>query len=511
LRPRDRRRQLGSAAGLLVAVFGAFGLFTDGWLGVALVLTLTGLLAVAKPALPRQLLPWLLLLCGMYAFLCAGRTQGGTQHMLFLTVLAGLGNLPMNLAMPLAWVYLAAGAWLAWRTPWIRSWLIRHLPRVFGTPGAAATNPRWALLLVPVTAMTGELLLYRRWNGIGPAGLVLGLLLVALAAVLVARLPQVAVDLSVVWLAVLGLCGIGLALSWPSLAFVPGGIPMGLFPGVFDKAIYGAVLVSNRPTAALAGVEGAALLALAGWLAPRTIVAHTRALLAGEAYTALLSRVQQLTETRTVAVGSAAAELRRIERDLHDGAQARLVALGMNLRAVERLITVSPQAALSLVTEARESSSQALAELRDLVRGIYPPVLADRGLADAVQALALDLPLPTEVDIELAGRPEGPVESACYFAVAETLANAAAHASAHSVQVRMRHSGRGRAAGLLRIEVTDDGIGGADAANGTGLAGVERRLATFDGILAISSPAGGPTVIAMEVPCALSSPRTSSS
>src|SRR5207248_6583106 len=148
---------------------------------------------------------------------------------------------------------------------------------------------------------------------------------------------------------------------------------------------------------------------------------------------------------------------------------------------------------------------QALADLRDLVRGIYPPVLADRWLADAVRALALDLPLRTEVDIELAGRPESPVESACYFAVAETLANAARHASPRSVQVRMRHSGRGGAAGLLRIEVSDDGIGGADPANGTGLAGVERRLATFDGILAISSPPGGPTVIAMEVPCALSS------
>jgi signal transduction histidine kinase len=253
-----------------------------------------------------------------------------------------------------------------------------------------------------------------------------------------------------------------------------------------------------------------ALLAAGLWLVPRTVGPRARSLLRGEPYAALLSRVERLTETRLVAVDSAAAELRRIERDLHDGAQARLVALGMNLRAVERLIQTSPQAALALVTEARETSSQALADLRDLVRGIYPPVLADRGLADAIRALALDMPLHTQVDIDLAGRPDAPVESACYFAVAEALTNATRHSGARTVQVRMRYAAHGRGAGLLRIEVSDDGAGGADPANGTGLAGVEKRLATFDGVLAVSSPPGGPTIIVMEVPCALSSPRTSS-
>jgi signal transduction histidine kinase len=230
--------------------------------------------------------------------------------------------------------------------------------------------------------------------------------------------------------------------------------------------------------------------------------------------------VEQLTQTRADAVDSAAAELRRVERDLHDGAQARLVALGMNLRAVERLIPTSPQAAIALVAEARETSSKALTELRDLVRGIYPPVLADRGLADAVRALALDTPIRTETDIDLPGRLDAPVESACYFAVAEALANAVKHSSARLVQIRIRHSPAPRssrpraavipAAGVLRIEVTDDGTGGADPARGTGLQGVERRLGTFDGILAVNSPPGGPTMIIMEVPCAPSSPRTSS-
>jgi signal transduction histidine kinase len=219
----------------------------------------------------------------------------------------------------------------------------------------------------------------------------------------------------------------------------------------------------------------------------------------------LEGRVQRLTETRDHALDNAASELRRIERDLHDGAQARLVALGMNLRAVERMLPASPDAALALVAEARETSVRALNDLRDLIRGICPPVLADRGLGHAVRALALDTPLPVVLDIDLPGRLTAPVESACYFAVAEVLANAVRHGGARQVQVRIQHTGE-----LLRIEVSDDGVGGADPANGTGLLGVERRLGTFDGILAVSSPPGGPTMIVMEVPCVLSSPKTCS-
>ena len=154
-----------------------------------------------------------------------------------------------------------------------------------------------------------------------------------------------------------------------------------------------------------------------------------------------------------------------MERDLHDGAQARLVALGMSLRAAERLIPASPQAAQSPGRpRPSRTSSKALTELRDLVRGIHPPVLADRGLGDAVRALALDTPLRTETDIDLPGRLDAPVESACYFAVAEALTNAVKHSGARHAQIRMQH-----ARGMLRIEVTDDGGGGADPARGTGL------------------------------------------
>ncbi|MGH3160188.1 MAG: sensor histidine kinase, partial [Streptosporangiaceae bacterium] len=238
-------------------------------------------------------------------------------------------------------------------------------------------------------------------------------------------------------------------------------------------------------------------------LVPRTIGAHARSLAAPDPEAELAGQVERLTQSRSHAIDSATAELMRIERDLHDGAQARLVALGMNLRALERILPDSPQAALALATEARQASARALNNLRDLVRGIYPPVLADRGLNDALEALALDTAMPVELDIDLPGRLSAPVESACYFAVAETLANAVKHAGARRVHVRIQH-----ADSVLRIEVSDDGIGGADPAAGTGLLGVERRLGTFDGILAVSSPPGGPTMIAMEVPCALSSPKT---
>jgi signal transduction histidine kinase len=249
---------------------------------------------------------------------------------------------------------------------------------------------------------------------------------------------------------------------------------------------------------ALAGTEvtaGVALLLFGVWLIPRTIGLHTRVMRRnGE----LTSRVSRLTETRVDALDTAAAELRRVERDLHDGTQARLVALGIALRATERLIRSNPDAAIAMVTEARENSARALADLRGLVRGINPPVLAERGLGDAIEALALDTPLPTTVDIDLPGRPPAPVETAVYFAVAETLANAVKHAKAVSVQVRIEHRG-----GMLRVQVSDDGDGGADPANGTGLRGIERRLGTFDGVLAISSPPGGPTIIAIELPCPL--------
>ncbi|MGA4848462.1 sensor histidine kinase [Streptomyces sp. G5(2025)] len=233
----------------------------------------------------------------------------------------------------------------------------------------------------------------------------------------------------------------------------------------------------------------------AHFLLARAFLAPTPAMRERE----LARRVDRLTETRHDAVDNSAAELRRIERDLHDGAQARLVAMGMDLGTIEALIETDPAKAKELLAKARQDSGEALSELRDLVRGIHPPVLAERGLGDAVKALALRLPIATEVDVELPGRAGAPVESAAYFAVSESLTNAIKHSGADRVWVDLHHGD-----GMLRIAVTDNGKGGAAFGAGSGLSGIERRLGTFDGVLAVSSPAGGPTMVTMEIPCALS-------
>jgi signal transduction histidine kinase len=246
---------------------------------------------------------------------------------------------------------------------------------------------------------------------------------------------------------------------------------------------------------------GLACIAFGLWAAPWLLRGYgmlARSMLAPSGQAELALRVAHLAQTRADTIDTGAAELRRIERDLHDGAQARLVAMGMTLDAAGQLLDDDPSAVRALLAEARESSAKALAELRDLVRGIHPPVLADRGLAEAVRALALDAPLRVHFTSQLPGRPPAPVESAAYFAVSELLANVSKHAQAAQAWVDLRHHG-----GMLRIGVTDDGGGGADPARGTGLRGIERRLAAFDGVLAVSSPPGGPTVVNLEIPCAL--------
>jgi len=260
----------------------------------------------------------------------------------------------------------------------------------------------------------------------------------------------------------------------------------------------------------LATLVAAGILSIAFglWAGPRLLRGYgmlARSLLGPPGQTEMALRVAHLAQTRADTIDTGAAEMRRIERDLHDGAQARLVAMGMALDAADQMLEDNPAATRALLAEARESSARALADLRDLVRGIHPPVLADRGLAEAVRALALDLPLRVHYSSEINGRLPTPVESAGYFAVSELLANVSKHANAAQAWVDLRHDGH-----MLRIGVSDDGTGGADRARGTGLAGIGRRLAAFDGVLAVSSPVGGPTVVNMEIPCALSSPKTTS-
>ncbi|GAA2375285.1 hypothetical protein GCM10010404_33620 [Nonomuraea africana] len=218
-------------------------------------------------------------------------------------------------------------------------------------------------------------------------------------------------------------------------------------------------------------------------------------LLGPTAKSELAGQVRKLSESRTLTVDSQAAEMRRIERDLHDGVQARLVALGMTLGSVEELVRTDPAAAVALLAKAREASAETLVELRGVVRGIHPPVLAERGLGDAVKALALDSPLRTSVEVDLPVRLQTPVETALYFAISELLSNAAKHSGADNVIVDISHTERD-----VAVMVWDDGEGGADPSRGSGLDGIERRLAAFDGVLALSSPQGGPTTVAMSVP-----------
>ncbi|MFJ9629650.1 sensor histidine kinase [Streptomyces sp. NPDC101175] len=230
-----------------------------------------------------------------------------------------------------------------------------------------------------------------------------------------------------------------------------------------------------------------------------------RALLAPTTQAQLRARVAQLAASRAETVDVQAGELRRIERDLHDGAQARLVSLGMSLGLAEQLLPQNPQAVAELLAEARASTAGALTELRDLVRGIHPPVLADRGLDGALKALALANPIPTTVVTRLPGRLPAPVESAAYFAVAEALTNAIKHAGAQRVEISVEFTPYpGTTAGSLTLRVRDDGRGGAAVDAGTGLRGIARRLSAFDGTLTVDSPPGGPTEIRMSLPCASS-------
>jgi signal transduction histidine kinase len=206
-------------------------------------------------------------------------------------------------------------------------------------------------------------------------------------------------------------------------------------------------------------------------------------------------RISELEETRAGAVDQQESDLARIERDLHDGAQARLVALGMSLGMAEQKLATDPVAAQELLAEARKGTREALEELRSLARGIHPPVLADRGLEAAISALADRTPLQVNVDVDLPRRPPRAVETAVYFVAAEALANAGKHADATRVDIAVSE-----AADLLAVEVVDDGTGGADA-SGAGLRGLARRVEALDGRLEVVSPAGGPTTIKAVMPC----------
>ncbi|WP_037310274.1 sensor histidine kinase [Amycolatopsis orientalis] len=254
--------------------------------------------------------------------------------------------------------------------------------------------------------------------------------------------------------------------------------------------------VRPEPTARLVGVLGLVVAVVSAPYAWRCLEPVAVRFLRPSPAMALAGRVNELTAQRADTTIAQAAEIRRIERDLHDGAQARLVGLGLSLATAEKLMESDPEAARALMRDAREGATASLTELRELIQGISPPVLTERGLADAVRALALDLPLDVTVHADAGLKLDSPIESAVYFGVVELLTNAVRHAQASRALVSLDHDDVG-----LVVEVEDDGRGGAVERAGGGIAGLRRRLAVFDGTLEITSPPGGPTRARMMVPC----------
>ncbi|MFI9200473.1 sensor histidine kinase [Streptomyces sp. NPDC053048] len=211
----------------------------------------------------------------------------------------------------------------------------------------------------------------------------------------------------------------------------------------------------------------------------------------------LARRVAEVTESRAGVVDAADAERRRIERDLHDGAQQRLVSLAVGLGLAKVTMPDLPDDARKVIDEAHREAKEAIAELQDLVRGLHPAVLEDRGLDAALSGLAGRAPLPVRVQVDLPVRPAPAVEAVAYFVVSEALANVVKHARASKADVSVRED-----RGILLVVVSDDGVGGADPSGGTGLAGLAKRVASVDGTFSFSSPAGGPTTVTVELPCA---------
>ncbi|MFG2976102.1 histidine kinase [Streptomyces sp. NPDC048331] len=272
-------------------------------------------------------------------------------------------------------------------------------------------------------------------------------------------------------------------------------------------------------------VGGVLLLLTAPWFAAlvtRLDSVAAASLLGPNRARELERRVEDLAESRAGVLDAADLERRRIERDLHDGAQQRLVALAMNLGIARATLPDLPAEAKAVIDEAHREAKEAIEELNSLVRGLHPAVLEDRGLDAALSGIAARAPFPVELTVDIGRRPGPTVEAVAYFVVSETLANVAKHARAERCRVHVVRDpapegpasegpapeepapdGSARGGDLLRITVSDDGVGGADPARGTGLVGLRKRVGSVDGTIMIESPLGGPTVITVELPCGL--------
>ena len=300
----------------------------------------------------------------------------------------------------------------------------------------------------------------------------------------------------VFWVA--GVVNLSYSFWWLSFRNHSPGVRLSPVPVItpFDwSGVGGHFQVTTFPGTFAAFGAGAAMLLAAPWVT-RAVVAADRWLARGLLGPGRLTqRVHDLEQTRALAVDDAAARLRRLERDLHDGAQIRLATLAMNLGMAREKLDVDDDATVrELIDAAHRNAVDALSDLRDLARGIHPPVL-DNGLADALASLAATSAIPAELAVSVPVRPTPAIETIAYFCAAELLANAAKHSQANTIKILMTER-----AGLLALRVTDDGLGGADPGRGSGLSGLAQRVAVVDGRLDIASPPGGPTRITVELP-----------
>lgn len=266
-------------------------------------------------------------------------------------------------------------------------------------------------------------------------------------------------------------------MSWPPAHLHRLPVPLDVWLTVAGIAL---LVAAPRVTAAVADLDAAL----------------ARALLGPSRAEELQHRVEHLTQTRTGAVDAADAERRRLERDLHDGTQQHLVALAMRLGMARAQARTAEQAHQALA-EAHEDAKATLAELRNLIRGLHPAVLEDRGLDAALSGVAARMAIPVRLTVDMPRRPSPTIEAVAYFVVSESLTNITKHAQASQAEVVVQ-----RAGDRLHIIVSDDGAGGADPARGTGLAGLAKRAASVDGTFEIASPPGGPTLITVDLPCA---------
>jgi signal transduction histidine kinase len=250
-------------------------------------------------------------------------------------------------------------------------------------------------------------------------------------------------------------------------------------------------------------IAGVVLLPVGLFVLPVIAALHVmlaKALLGPNTTEQLTQKAEHLQASRARGVDAAEAERRRIERDLHDGAQQRLVAVAMGLGRAKSKMDSDPDAVRMLIDEAHADAKIAVSELRDLARGIYPAVLGDRGLDAALSSLAAKCPIPVEVNVAIDPRPPAAVESTAYFIVGESLTNVAKHSGATQAKVNAWREER-PSGDLVVVEITDDGTGGASLQAGGGLSGLADRAATIDGVMTVVSPIGGPTVIRADLPC----------